>query len=69
MKNREWYVESLLHAQKQLGVIIRDIERGIAVKSMPLDRRKAIRRLNYAINIIALADEDNPIDPEGDWDG
>lgn len=69
MKNREWYVESLLHAQKQLGVVIRDIERGIALEKMPLDRRQAIRRLNYAINIIALADEDNPIDPEGDWDG
>lgn len=69
MKNREWYMESLLHAQKQLGVIIRDIERGIAVKNMPLDRRQAIRRLNYAINIIALADEDNPIDLDGDWDG
>lgn len=69
MINDEWYEESLLHVRKQLETVIRDINEDVAFKDTPFDRRQAIRRLNYAINVIALADEDNLIDLDGDMDG
>lgn len=69
MINDEWYDESLLHVRKQLETVIRDINEDVAFKDRPFDRRQAIRRLNYAINVIALADEDDLIDLDGDRDG
>lgn len=69
MINDEWYEESLLHVRKQLETVIRDINEDVAFKDTPFDRRQAIRRLNYAINIIALADENDLVGFDGDCDG
>lgn len=69
MINEEWYEKSLLHARNQLDAVVRGIDEDVRFKGMPLDRRQAIRRLNYAINVIALADEDDTIDLDGDRDG
>lgn len=69
MKNRHWYEQALGEVTKNLELVCRDIDDDIIADRSKLDRRNAIRKLTFAIHLLALADEDDLIDLDSDLDG